>query len=133
MKIIIIACAGGATSGLMGTKVLKEAAKEGIRGASIWMADLDNKEFYRETTKDKDLLIIYGAAQSVTKENIFRFKNKLNILLDYIFIAPQMRHVVDTIKKDCGQEIGIESIGFQDFGMMRGDKLLQRIKEVAFV
>lgn len=130
MKTIIIACAGGATSGLLGNKVLKEAEKEGIKGGSIWMADLDNEEMYREAIRDKKLFIIYGPAQAITKENIEKYKGSMNILPDYIFIAPQMRHIVDIIKKDCGDMVGIESIGFQDFGMMRGEKILQRIKEV---
>lgn len=129
MKIIVIACAGGMTSGLLCSKVIKETEKLGMKGSYISMHELFDQKMDIENSEKLDLLLIYGAAQSVTKEKL-KQASTLNISIDYIFIAPQMRHVVHIIKKDCGDSIGIESIGFQDFGMMRGDRVLDRIKEV---
>ena len=127
MKTIMIVCSGGNTSGLLATKVAKESEKEGIKTGHVWMYDMNSKENMDEVLKDRDLLIIYGAAQHVTKELLDSYgKKSLNV--EFVFLAPQMRHLAEILKKECSH-IKFEGINFQDFGLMRGDLIFRRIKE----
>ena len=128
MKIVMIVCAGGATSGLLATKIAKESLKEGIKTNHIWMYDMKVDGLMDELTRGTDLFIIYGSAQHVTKELLDGYKRE-NLNIEYVFLAPQMRHLADTLKKEC-EDIRFEGINFQDFGMMKGDKIFKRIQEV---
>lgn len=128
MKTVMIVCAGGATSGLLAAKVAKESEKIGLKTNLLWMHDVNIKDNADETMKGNDLLIIYGAAEKVSKELLKSYgAGKLHV--ECVFLAPQMRHLSENLKKEC-QDIHFEGINFQDFGLMRGDKIFGRIKEL---
>lgn len=125
--LVYICCAGGATSSLFAQKI-QEAGGEQIMIEGIWNI-IPNLEAYLQ---DYKLVIAYGPA-SILKEAFLK-ENQLEDKLKAVWIAPQVRFMKDTIKKQLqAYPISVDTIDMLVFGQMDGKRalydILKRIKE----
>ncbi len=127
MKIIVIACAGGATSSLLCTKVKKAAFESGYKCEFEYASVLDDINALEKYENDGlDLLILYGGAALFTR-NCFSDEKLSKVKM--AMIAPQMRHMMGDVEKECNRlSIPVSAIPMEDFGMMRGEKIFNQIK-----
>lgn len=49
---------------------------------------------------------------------------------DLVLVGPQIRHMIPNIKLATGNKIPVEYISPVDYGMMRADAVIARIKEI---
>ncbi len=128
MKIVVIACAGGATSSLLCSKVRKVAMENGYSCEFDFAQILDNDNMIKKLEESGlDLLILYGGAALFTKNS---FSDEKLSLIKMAMIAPQMRHMMGEVEKECRRlSIPVSAIPMEDFGMMKSDKIFKQIKE----
>lgn len=98
---IMLVCNAGMSTSLLVTKMVKAAKEKGIEAN-----------------------IFAGSATEVT-DNLEREK------VDIILLGPQVRFMKSQLEKQLsGKEIPIEIINTQDYGMMKGEKILDFALEI---
>lgn len=127
MEIVVIACAGGATSSLLCTKVKKAANQNGYECDFDFAQILDNESALKTfEEKGVELLILYGGAALFTKNY---FSDEVLSKIKLAMIAPQMRHMMKEVEEECNRlSIPVSAIPMEDFGMMKGEKIFNQIK-----
>lgn len=50
---------------------------------------------------------------------------------DIILVGPQIRHMIPNIKKNVGEDIPVDFIEPVDYGMMRADAVIAKIKRIS--
>lgn len=126
MNILIMACAGGMTSSLLGSKIVKagnelgyKIALEGL-GFNNSLKDLEKYNVY-------DILIIYTGGVVINKALI----DTLGKEIKGVLIGPQIRYMADEIKKNLeGTNIPCESIDVKSFESMDGKAILKQALSV---
>lgn len=122
--IVYICCAGGATSGMLCTKIKAAASKE--MKIHIDSIDYVLKEVSNGGLKGFDIIFAYGAASLVTKNYI---KDRdFDKYIDLILVSPQVRFEIPRIKDVVlPYNIPCEGIDMRTFGVMNGGKILDII------
>lgn len=125
--LVYICCAGGATSSLFAQKI-QEAGGDQIIIEGIWdiMPNLENY------LKEYKLVLAYGPVSILT--DAFMKEHHLEDKLKAVWIAPQVRFMKDTIKKQLSAySVSVDTIDMLVFGQMNGKKalhtIIERIKE----
>ncbi|WP_055669523.1 PTS sugar transporter subunit IIB [Desnuesiella massiliensis] len=127
MKTIIIACAGGMTSSLLCTKVIKAAINRGIKAKFDSVELLLRCEEKQLKALDYELLVLYAPVSALDERNADIFKKYINLVL----IAPQVGYMEPMVKANLEKEgLPYKLIDKKQFGLMDGEGILNSIEDV---
>ncbi|EIA20720.1 PTS sugar transporter subunit IIB [Listeria fleischmannii] len=121
MKTVMIVCAGGATSGLMGQYVVKSAKEQNLDAVLLFPEDVKFKDDFLTKNSTRDLVVFMGPVTAITSARFQDYEEQV----DAVLVAPQVAYMFREVEKVLS-EIGIpcEKMDSLAFGRMEGQKIL---------
>lgn len=122
--LVYVCCAGGATSGMLCTKIRKAGEKD----YKIYVDDIETvlrKEKHGEL-EAFDIRLAYGPVGLLSDRFVKEYA--IDKYVDLVYIAPQVRFQVKEAEKLLGKyQIKCSPIDMKIFGRMNGEKMLEEI------
>ncbi len=125
MKKVIIACAGGMSSSLLVMNMVKVSQNAGMKAAMDVVRGMPTFDRFDE---DLDIAFIVTGTYAFSKIAFEKYTDTI----DFIMIAPQVRYLINDIKKmllDLDLDIPVAQIQPIDYGRQNGQAVLDVILE----
>ncbi len=125
MKRIMIACAGGMSSSLLAKNMVKAGEAKGYK---IGMKVVYSKAEYDNYDEDVDIALFVTSVIAFSKPHLKAAKNSTH-RADAVLIAPQVKYVMDQMKKDTeslGIKMSVGVIDMKDYGTNNGEAVLEQ-------